>query len=50
MRRFILLALLVMPLLSVAQTRIYKGRSTYSSDIVCTIDGHIPIPVLVMLL
>ena len=29
---------------------VYQGRSTYSSDIVCTTDGHIPIPLLMLIM
>lgn len=29
---------------------VYHGRSTYSSDIVCTTDGHIPIPLLMLIM
>lgn len=39
MKRTLLLALLLVPLLAVAQSRIYKGSSTYSSDILYTFDG-----------
>ena len=39
MKRVLILALLIVPLLAVAQSRIYKGSSTYSSDILLTFDG-----------
>ena len=39
MKRALFLALLIVPLLAVAQSRIYKGCSTYSSDILYTYDG-----------
>jgi hypothetical protein len=29
---------------------IYKGRSTYSSDILYTVKGHVPIALLLMML
>lgn len=29
-----------------AVTHIYSGRSTYTSDILYTTSGHVPIPVL----
>jgi len=31
--------LLAMPLMVVAQSRVYSGNSTYSSDVVLTFDG-----------
>ena len=31
---------------TITSNHIYRGRSTYTSDILYTIKGHIPIPVL----
>lgn len=33
-----------------AQTRFYKGNSSYSSDILYNMDGPIPLPILTLLL
>jgi hypothetical protein len=29
---------------------VYKGRSTYSSDILFTLDGPVPIPILLLMM
>ena len=39
MKRLFLLLAITLPLLATAQSRIYKGNSTYSSDALYTFDG-----------
>lgn len=39
MKRLFFLLAITLPLLATAQSRIYKGNSTYSSDVILTFDG-----------
>ena len=39
MKRLLLLIFALLPLCASAQCYVYAGRSTYSSDIICTYDG-----------
>ncbi|MBQ3243378.1 MAG: hypothetical protein IJB01_02090 [Bacteroidaceae bacterium] len=50
MKRSLFLALIFLPFLAIAQSRLYRGNSTYSSDILYTISGNIPITLTVALL
>lgn len=44
-------AILLLATCNLAQAaHVYRGNSTYSSDIVCTTDGHIPVPLLMLIL
>ena len=49
--KMVAVAVLLLTTCSLAQAAyIYRGNSTYSSDIVCTTDGHIPIPLLMLIM
>jgi len=37
-------------ILNVSGNRVYRGRLSYSSDILYTMDGPIPLPVLLMMM
>jgi hypothetical protein len=50
MKRLFLLLAITLPLLATAQSRIYKGNSTYSSDILYTVKGRVPIALLLMII
>ena len=35
---------------AMAQTRFYRGNSSYTSDILMTFDGAVPLPILMLML
>ena len=39
MKRFLVFLLALIPIFTIAQSRIYKGNSTYSGNILYTFDG-----------
>ena len=50
MRKIFIILFAIICSAVMAQTRFYKGNSSYSSDILYTWDGPIPVPILMMIL
>ena len=39
MKKLLTILFVLLPMIAAAQSRLYRGNSTYSSDILCTYDG-----------
>ena len=48
--KILILLMLLTAVTATARTHLYRGNSTYTSDILYTINGTIPVPVLIMLM
>ena len=50
MKKLLVILFLLMPILGVVQSKLYHGNSTYSGDVLYTVKGRLPFPILLMLI